>query len=96
MHTLVAATARPTADVIGHVSGAQLDAPTPCSEFDVRALLEHLSYWGPSLVGAASKQLVAEQGREMGVYGAPVLVAPDAPLLDRVLGLTGRDPRWTA
>jgi uncharacterized protein (TIGR03086 family) len=35
----------------------------------------------------------AEQGREMGVYGPEVPVSEAAPTLDRVLGLTGRDPR---
>jgi uncharacterized protein (TIGR03086 family) len=29
-----------------------------------------------------------------GLFGPPVTVPGDAPLLDRLLGLTGRDPRW--
>jgi uncharacterized protein (TIGR03086 family) len=29
-----------------------------------------------------------------GLFGPPVAVPADAPLLDRVLGLTGRDPNW--
>jgi len=36
----------------------------------------------------------ADQGRAMGVYGAEVVVPDGASTLDRVLGLTGRDPRW--
>ncbi|GAA0911692.1 TIGR03086 family metal-binding protein [Virgisporangium aurantiacum] len=36
----------------------------------------------------------AEQGRAMHVYGPAVAVPDDAPLLDRILGLTGRDPKW--
>lgn len=36
----------------------------------------------------------AELGRQMGAYGPPVEVAPDAPPFDRALGLTGRDPAW--
>ncbi|MFI5909360.1 TIGR03086 family metal-binding protein [Dactylosporangium sp. NPDC051541] len=36
----------------------------------------------------------AEQGRAMGVYGPEVVVPADAPGLDRVLGLSGRDPGW--
>lgn len=32
--------------------------------------------------------------RANGWYAAPVPVAEDAPLQDRVLGLLGRDPRW--
>ncbi len=29
-----------------------------------------------------------------GLFGPPVPVADDAPLLDRLIGLTGRDPAW--
>jgi uncharacterized protein (TIGR03086 family) len=31
-----------------------------------------------------------------GLFGPPVPVSDDAPLLHRVLGLTGRDPAWHA
>ncbi|MFN2506782.1 MAG: TIGR03086 family metal-binding protein [Acidimicrobiales bacterium] len=35
-----------------------------------------------------------EAGRE-GLFGPVVPVPDDAPLLDRVIGLTGRDPAWS-
>jgi uncharacterized protein (TIGR03086 family) len=35
-----------------------------------------------------------EEARE-GMFGPEIAVADDAPLLDRLLGLTGRDPTWS-
>jgi len=35
-----------------------------------------------------------EQARE-GLFGPPIELPDSAPLLDRVIGLTGRDPRWS-
>ncbi|MDQ6877646.1 MAG: TIGR03086 family protein [Candidatus Dormibacteraeota bacterium] len=35
----------------------------------------------------------ADEYRQIGVFPAAVPVAQDAPLLDRLLGLTGRDPK---
>jgi uncharacterized protein (TIGR03086 family) len=179
--------AEPVIDVVRGIRPDQLGAQTPCAEFDVRKLLNHLLFWGPSLEGAARRESVpppaaaesdvdlpedwqpkliahleklaaswsvpgawdgnthmggptempaslvggmvigeivvhasdlaratgqhpawdaevlqfihkeveagAQQGRDMGVYGPEVSVPADAPLLDRILGLTGRDPR---
>ena len=46
-----------------------LDEPTPCPEYRLRDLCDHIG---------------------------PLVAVPDgAPLLARVLGLSGRDPRWT-
>jgi uncharacterized protein (TIGR03086 family) len=167
------------AGVVRDIDADQLTNPTPCTEFDVRELVHHLLYWGPSLAAAARKENVppsdvdvtdwrgallaqldrtveawaresawegdtsmgpakvvgdmivgewvvhawdlaratgqpldlpadlvthlydglaatAEQGREMGIFGPEVPVPSDAPLLDRVLGLTGRDPAWVS
>ncbi|MGH4024034.1 MAG: TIGR03086 family metal-binding protein [Pseudonocardiaceae bacterium] len=36
------------------------------------------------------------EGAPEGLFGPAVEVASDAPLFDRVLGLGGRDPSWTA
>jgi uncharacterized protein (TIGR03086 family) len=167
----------------------QLANPTPCAEYDLRALVNHLLFWGPSMAASGRKETVpapasaesdvdltagdwrgdllavldgvaspwapatawegvttlgaptelpasvigdmitgelavhawdlavatgqrldlpatllahllatmppaAAQGREMGLFGPEVAVPADAPMLDRVLGMTGRDPAW--
>ncbi|MFE0178348.1 TIGR03086 family metal-binding protein [Streptomyces sp. NPDC059002] len=50
-------------------------------------------------LGAAEALLTPAEGGdgdgpEGGLFGTPVPVPADAPLLDRVIGLSGRDPRW--
>lgn len=184
----IAQAAAPWPALLRAITPDQLTAPTPCADFDVRGLIDHLLFWGPSLIGAARKEMVAppdggpggdrtdgiaalqahldalidawsdpaawrgvtvmggpmelpaplvggmvagelivhgwdlaravdvtvdwnqdllayahaettataQQGREMGIYGPEVAVDPAAPLLDRLLALTGRDPAWTA
>lgn len=49
---------------------------------------ETLEYLLTEMAGAAA------QGREMDLFGPEVPVPADAPTLDRILGLTGRDPAW--
>lgn len=189
-NTLVAMAAAPTVAIVGNIGPDQLTAPTPCREYDVKKLINHLLFWGPSLEGAARKESIAppaasdedvdltdgdwksklqaqtnrlatawsqpgawegttrmgapmdmpaamiggmvlgelvvhgwdlacatgqeptwddevlaavhqevektaEQGRQMGIYAERVPVPDTASVLDRILGLTGRDPTWT-
>lgn len=49
----------------------------------------------PALVEAMWEEFLpqAEQWRAMGVFGPEVEVAEDAPLQERLLGLTGRQPK---
>jgi uncharacterized protein (TIGR03086 family) len=189
-HSLVALAATPAVAIVRAIEPDQLGAPTPCSEYDVRRLLNHLLFWGPPLAGAARDAVVAppaaseqevdltggdwqdrlvgqvdriatawgdpdawegttrmggpdpmpaaliggmvltelvvhgwdlaratgqrpqwdgelldfvyhevektaEYGREIGLYGPAVPVPDTAPVLDRTLALTGRDPAWT-
>jgi hypothetical protein len=57
------------------VTPTELSRPTPCDEWDVRALANHIIVW---------------------TSHSPVPMAADAPVLDRVLALAGRDPAWAA
>lgn len=43
-----------------------------------------------------SYELMLPAAESGGMFGPPVAVADDAPLLDRVVGLSGRDPDWSA
>ena len=52
----------------------------------------------PHLLEAAYEAMQATVVRNPngipGVFGAPLDVADDAPLLDRLIGLSGRNPAW--
>ena len=45
-------------EIVRNVKPNQLAGPTPCTEYDVRKLINHLLFWGPSLAGAARKETV--------------------------------------
>lgn len=44
--------------------------------------------------GFAQAAVARDPGGSPGLFGPPVAVPDDAELLDRLLGLTGRDPAW--
>jgi uncharacterized protein (TIGR03086 family) len=54
------------AQVIAGVSAAQLQRPTPCTEFDVRALLDHLVYVGRKVAALAHGEPIPEQAATEG------------------------------
>lgn len=175
--TLIGLAVPPTVAVVCGVKPDRMDAPTPCREWTVRHLIDHLTEWGPSLAAAGRKAepagnpsdieaiyddlvtawsdpaawrgttrvggpqelpaamiggmvltevvvhgwdlaratgqdvdwdpgllevvhrevaATAGMGRGMGVYGPPVAIRDERPILARTLGLTGRDPDWMA
>ncbi|ALE72664.1 hypothetical protein FRP1_05285 [Pseudonocardia sp. EC080625-04] len=54
--------------------------------------------WPADVLAAALDAVsgTAEQGRGMGVFAGPVDVPAGAPVLDRIVAVTGRSPAWTS
>lgn len=187
---LLTPAAAPLAQIVRDLRPEDLARPTPCGDYDVRGLVHHLLFWGPSLDAAARKEAAAppaaaetdldlvvgdwhaaldaqvaahvtawgdpaawdgttsmggphrlpatmvggmvlgelvvhgwdlgralgrrpawdehvltfllgqvrataETGRRMGVYGPEVAAPGTAPVLDHILGATGRHPGWS-
>jgi hypothetical protein len=66
-------------------------------DFSARVLHEQAAIDDAPRFGDFNEPLDAFRAtREQGWYGAAVDVPEDARLQDRVLGLLGRDPNWTA
>ncbi|WP_238014231.1 TIGR03086 family metal-binding protein [Dactylosporangium sp. AC04546] len=62
--------------------------------WDLARALGRSAEWDDDLLQVVYRESarMADQGRAMGVYGPEVRVPDSAPLLDRLLALTGRDP----
>ena len=52
--------AEAVAAVARTITDDQLANKTPCTEYDVRALVNHILFWGPSLAGAGRKESVPQ------------------------------------
>lgn len=60
----MARAAAPVVQVVREIKPDQLGSPTPCAEYDVRELVNHLLVWGPPQEGAARKEIVPPAGSE--------------------------------
>lgn len=92
----IAQAAPPLLEIIRNIKPDQLGAPTPCAEFDVRTLVNHLLFWGPSLVGAAGKEEVAPPAEEeaaLDLTGGDWAAALSAHV-DRVVAAWGEPAAW--
>lgn len=50
----------------------------------------------PSSYRCVQSTVAAQPHGSRGLFGPPLPTPNDAPLLDRLIGLTGRDPAWLA
>lgn len=68
------------------ITDDQLAQKTPCREYDVRALVNHLLFWGPSLAGGGRKMSVpqpatAESDVDLAGVVPPVRLRPEFGVL---------------
>lgn len=92
----IASAARPFVEIVRNVKPDQLANPTPCSEFTVRRLVNHLLFWGPSLVGAARKEPVpppAESESDVDLAGEGWATALEAQA-ERTAAAWGEPDAW--
>ncbi|MFC7896120.1 TIGR03086 family metal-binding protein [Streptomyces sp. NPDC057381] len=85
-------------DLPGEVAGAVVADELVIHGWDLARATGQEYAPDPAALQAAYALLAAsaeESDRDAGMFGPVVPVAADAPLLDRAVGLSGRDPRWT-
>lgn len=85
-------------DLPGEVAGHVAINEVVVHGWDIAAATGHDYACETELVQAAyafAQSAVAQNpGGSPGLFGPPVAVTDSAPLLDRLIGLTGRDPAW--
>ena len=77
-------------DVAGHVAINEIVV----HGWDIAAATRHDYACETELVQAAYAFVRSAVTQSPGMFGPPVSVPGSAPLLDRLIGLTGRDPAW--
>lgn len=85
-------------DMPGEVAGSVAINEVLVHGWDLAAATGHEFDGAPELVDAASAFVAPTAAQNPqgtpGLFGPPVAVPDDAPALDRLIGLTGRDPAW--
>lgn len=83
-------------EIIGRVAANELTV----HGWDIAVATGQEYACGPGVLQAAYEfvqgAVAQSPGGTPGLFGPPVPVPDDAPTLDRLLGLTGRDPAWRA
>ncbi len=93
---LIAPAAAEFTGILREIGETELAARTPCADYDVRALLNHLLYWGPWLEDAGRKTPSPEMATgeaEAGLVGADWLDAAEKQAA-RLVDVFGAPEAW--
>ena len=95
LHVELSDAADATALVVDHVTPAEMSAPTPCDEWDVRALLNHIILWTSySLERRAHGESVAPELMERDFAAEPDFADAYRVQLDRAVGAWADPAVW--
>jgi uncharacterized protein (TIGR03083 family) len=82
------------ADLVARVTDDELGQPTPCPAYTLGDLIDHVGGLALAFTAAANKDTGSTYVNRAPSGDASRLLPGDAPLLDRVIALAGRDPGW--
>ena len=93
--------AQQLAHLVSNVTDGQHSAPTPCPQYQVADLVEHIGTMARAFAGAARTflDLFASPDAPAGddvAFGPTSPVPDNASAFDQVLSLAGRDLSWSA
>ncbi|MGD0706003.1 MAG: TIGR03086 family metal-binding protein [Trebonia sp.] len=95
LHTELTDAAGATALVVDHVTPAELGGPTPCAEWDVQTLLNHVILWTSySLERRAQGESVAPELMERDFAAAPDYADAYRAQLDRAVAAWADPAVW--
>ena len=95
LHTELTDAAGATALVVGHVTPAELGGRTPCGEWDVQALVNHVILWtSHSLERRAHGESVAPELMEYDYAAEPAFAAAYRAQLDRAVAAWADPAVW--
>jgi len=94
-HSQMAAAAAEAGRIVGGVRGDQLSAATPCTEWDLRALLNHLILWTAySAERRARNESVPEEMMNRDFVAEPGYAAGYAAQLDKAVAAWSDPAAW--
>jgi uncharacterized protein (TIGR03086 family) len=95
LHAEMTDAADAAARTVEHVAPAQFDGPTPCTEWDVRTLLNHLIVWTSySLAARAEGGSVGQELIDRDFAADPGFAADYRAQLDRALAAWSDPATW--